>query len=49
MLNSPELREKLATLGCEPSAGTPEQFAARIRSNLPRWASVVKEAGVGVD
>ncbi|MDM0108339.1 tripartite tricarboxylate transporter substrate binding protein [Variovorax sp. J22R24] len=49
VLNSPELREKLAMLGCEPYVGTPEEFAARIRSDLPRWASVVKDAGVTVD
>lgn len=49
VLNSPELREKLGTLGCEPHVSTPDQFAARIRSDLPRWASVVKDAGVTVD
>lgn len=49
VLNSPELREKLATLGCEPYVSTPDQFAARIRGDLPRWASVVKDAGVTVD
>ncbi len=49
LLNSSELREKLAMLGCEPYASTSDQFATLIRSDLPRWAKVVKEAGVTVD
>jgi tripartite-type tricarboxylate transporter receptor subunit TctC len=49
LLNSSELREKLATLGCEPYVSTSDQFATLIRSDLPRWAKVVKEAGVTVD
>jgi tripartite-type tricarboxylate transporter receptor subunit TctC len=45
VLALPEVREKLATVGCEPYGSTPEQFAALIRDDLPRWAKIVKDSG----
>lgn len=48
-LASPELREKLAQQGCEVFVSTPQQFAALIKEDLPRWASIVKSAGATVD
>jgi tripartite-type tricarboxylate transporter receptor subunit TctC len=49
VLDSPDTREKLATVGCEPFKGNPEQFAALIRDDLPRWAKIVKDSGATVD
>jgi tripartite-type tricarboxylate transporter receptor subunit TctC len=49
-LRQPELRKKLADAGADPAAaGTPEQFAALIRQDLPRWGKVVKESGATID
>jgi tripartite-type tricarboxylate transporter receptor subunit TctC len=45
----PDIREKLAALGAEPVTGTPEQFAAFIRSEVARWAKVVKAARIQLD
>ena len=39
----------LATDGVAPAGGTPEQFAATIKSDIERWGKVVKQAGVKVD
>ncbi|MBI3918303.1 MAG: tripartite tricarboxylate transporter substrate binding protein [Betaproteobacteria bacterium] len=48
-LASPTVREKFAALDIQPVGGTPERFAALIRSETVKWADVVKRAGVKVD
>jgi tripartite-type tricarboxylate transporter receptor subunit TctC len=48
-LQSPELRKKLGDEGADPAGGTPEQFAALIKEEIPRWGKVVKESGAKVD
>jgi tripartite-type tricarboxylate transporter receptor subunit TctC len=45
----PDVREKLAALGFEPVANTPEQFAAYLRTEIERWAKVVKAANIKVE
>jgi len=46
---TPDAREKLATVGCEPFTSTSEQFATLVRDDLPRWARIVKDSGASVD
>ena len=48
-LNAPDTKEKLAAVGCEPYYATPEQFAALIKDDLPKWAKIVKDSGATVD
>ncbi len=48
-LQSPELRKKLGDEGADVAGGTPEQFAALIKDEIPRWGKVVKESGARVD
>ena len=48
-VQNPDLRQKLALGGSEPLGGTPEQYAAYIRSELARWTKVVKDAGAKAD
>jgi tripartite-type tricarboxylate transporter receptor subunit TctC len=48
-LDDPTVKEKLAGVGTEPYRSTPEEFAAMIKRELPRWAQVVKESGAKVD
>lgn len=45
----PEIRDKLAGLGAEPMVATPEQTGAFIRSEIARWAKVVKAAAIRLD
>jgi len=35
--------------GIEPAANTPEEFAAQVKTDLARWAKVVKAAGSKLD
>ena len=35
-----------ADLITEPDVGTPEQFAALIKSEMPRWGKVVRDARI---
>ncbi len=42
----PEVKEKFAALGLDTIGGTPEDFAAVMRSEGERWAKVIKAAGV---
>jgi tripartite-type tricarboxylate transporter receptor subunit TctC len=45
-LQDPELRKVMLDQGNEIAGGTPEQFAALIRSEAPRWGKVVKDAKI---
>jgi tripartite-type tricarboxylate transporter receptor subunit TctC len=42
----PEMREKFISLGAEPIANTPEQFAAFTRSEYDRYAKVIKDGNI---
>jgi tripartite-type tricarboxylate transporter receptor subunit TctC len=46
---SPALRQQLSALGIEPAFGSREEFTSLIRSELPKWAAIVKSAGVHID
>ena len=41
-LRSPDVSERLNSTAAEPAPGTPEQFAAFIRSKTDKWAKVVR-------
>ncbi len=47
-LNSPDVRQRLEDLGLDVETLTPEQFAALIRAETAKWATVVKDARVSV-
>lgn len=45
-LRDPEIIEKLSRQGVEPYYYGPQEFAKRVREEIPKWAKVIKEAGV---
>lgn len=45
-LQDPEVKAKMLEQGNEIAGGTPEQFAALIKTEAPRWAKVVKDAKI---
>lgn len=46
---TPALRQQLSALGIEPAFGSREEFTSLIRSELPKWAAIVKSADVHID
>jgi tripartite-type tricarboxylate transporter receptor subunit TctC len=44
-INAPELAEKLAALGAQPSKKSSAEFAQYVRDEIRKWAAVVKESG----
>ena len=45
-LNRPEVKERFLNIGAEVSAGTPEAFSAKIRSDIAKFGVLVKEARI---
>ena len=45
-LKMPDVRSKLEAAGIEIQGGTPQEYAAVIKSDLAKWGKVVKEAGI---
>jgi tripartite-type tricarboxylate transporter receptor subunit TctC len=42
----PDVKDKMVSLGFESVASTPEEFAARIREEIPKWGKVIRDAGI---
>lgn len=49
VLETPEVRGRLAAEGGEVLGGTPERFAAFLRSEHAKWGRVVRESGAKAD
>ena len=50
ILKTPDMRDKLASIGTDdPVADSPEQMAAYIRAELPKWARIIKASGIKAD
>jgi tripartite-type tricarboxylate transporter receptor subunit TctC len=43
--HSPDMQKKLLDQGAEPVGNTPEEFQARLKEEVARWAEVVKTSG----
>jgi tripartite-type tricarboxylate transporter receptor subunit TctC len=49
VIKLPDIQARLVDLGFDPIGGTPEQFAANIKSETDKWARVIKNARVKLD
>jgi tripartite-type tricarboxylate transporter receptor subunit TctC len=49
MLATPDFRQRMEADAAEPIGGTPEQFGDYIRSEIVKYAKVVKESGAKID
>lgn len=45
-LAQPDLRAKLADLSLDGGGNSPEEFAALIKSGVPKWSKLVRELGI---
>jgi tripartite-type tricarboxylate transporter receptor subunit TctC len=48
-LNLPDVKDRMAQQGADPAPTTPEQFAAFQKSEVAKWAQVVKTSGARAD
>ena len=46
IVRTPAIRERFVPLGLDLIGGTPEEFAATMRSEIPKWARVLQDARV---
>jgi tripartite-type tricarboxylate transporter receptor subunit TctC len=45
-LSQPDVKERLAALGVEPVANSPEECDAFVRAEMVKWSKVIKAAGI---
>jgi tripartite-type tricarboxylate transporter receptor subunit TctC len=46
ILAQPDMKERLAGLGYDLVASTPEEFGTRITAEIEMWAKVIREANI---
>jgi tripartite-type tricarboxylate transporter receptor subunit TctC len=48
-LKRAEVRDRILKAGAEPAPGTPSEFGALIRAEIPKWAEVIRVSGARAD
>jgi tripartite-type tricarboxylate transporter receptor subunit TctC len=46
IIGLPDVKERLATIGFDPVASTPEEFSARIATEIAMWGKVIRAGGI---
>jgi tripartite-type tricarboxylate transporter receptor subunit TctC len=46
ILNQPDVRERMSKEGADPVGSTPQELAAYMKSEIAKWAKVIKAAGI---
>jgi tripartite-type tricarboxylate transporter receptor subunit TctC len=49
VINTSDMRNRIAGLGATPIGNTPEQFRTQIRDDLAKWARIIKISGAVAD
>jgi len=49
ILNTPDIRERLAALEMYPFISTPDQFAALMKADMAKYAKVIKDANIKLE
>lgn len=45
-MRAPDMKERLAAEGADPMVGSAAEFAALLKTDIAKWAKVVKQAGI---
>ena len=49
ILNLPDVQKRLADVGFDPVGNSPAEFGTYLKSEMAKWAQVIKESGAKVD
>ena len=49
ILNMPDIKARLSSIGAEPAPSTPQAFAKFVKEETSKWAKVAKDSGAKVD
>ena len=49
LLNSPEMKDRMAQFGVDAAPSTPEELAAFVKSETIKWTKTVQDAGVKLE
>jgi tripartite-type tricarboxylate transporter receptor subunit TctC len=49
ILKLPDVKERLATLGFDPVGSTPDELAAKIKSETDKWSKIVRQTNIKID
>jgi tripartite-type tricarboxylate transporter receptor subunit TctC len=49
VLNMPDVRERLESMGSNPVGGTPEQFGAYVKQEIARWGKVIRDNNIRIE
>ena len=48
-LSDPDTRKALTDFGVDVVGNTPEELAAQINSEIPKWANIIRASGTKLD
>jgi len=46
IITLPDVKERMLALGMDVASGTPEEFGALVKSDIAKWAKVIRDAGI---
>jgi tripartite-type tricarboxylate transporter receptor subunit TctC len=49
VLSDPTIKQRLSESGFEPQTSTPEEFSRYMKSEIAKWAKVIRESNVTLD
>ena len=49
VMNDPAIKQRLSESGFEPQTSTPEEFARYMKSEIAKWAKVIRESHISLD
>jgi tripartite-type tricarboxylate transporter receptor subunit TctC len=49
VMSDPAIKQRLSESGFEPQTSTPEEFSAYMKSEITKWAKVIRESNISLD
>jgi tripartite-type tricarboxylate transporter receptor subunit TctC len=46
IITLPDVKERMLGLGMDVAGGTPEEFGTLVKSDIAKWAKVIRDAGI---